>query len=113
MRNGMTDISGKLGLGLLLLILCVPVMRAQSDAGKTYKAKCAACHGSDGVGDTVVGKKLGAHDFHSQDVQKQSDSELSDIVAKGKNKMPAYEKSLKPEDIKALTSYVRSFAAKK
>jgi mono/diheme cytochrome c family protein len=65
------------------------------------------------VGDTVVGKKLGAHDFHSQDVQKQSDSELSDIVTKGKNKMPAYEKSLKSDDIKALTSYVRSFAAKK
>jgi len=113
MRNGMTDISGKFVLGLLLLILCVPVMRVQSDAEKTYKAKCAACHGPDGAGDTVVGKKLGAHDFHSQDVQKQSDSELSDIVTKGKNKMPAYEKSLKPDDIKALTTYVRTFAAKK
>ena len=100
-------------LSAVLVLGNVASMRAQSDAEKTYKAKCAACHGPDGAGDTVIGKKLGARDFHSPEVQKETDAELADIIAKGKNKMPAYEKTLKPEDIKGLATYVRSLAAKK
>ena len=100
-------------LCVALLLGNAAVMRAQSDVEKTYKAKCAACHGPDGSGDTVVGKKLGAHDFRSPEVQKQTDAELADIITKGKNKMPGYEKSLKPDEIKALAGYVRNLAAKK
>jgi mono/diheme cytochrome c family protein len=113
MRNWTANAPGKSGLCLMLLVLCVPLTRAQSGGERTYKAKCAACHGPDGAGNTVVGKKLGAHDFHSPEVQKQTDAELTDIIVKGKNKMPAYEKSVKPDDIKALAIYVRTFAAKK
>jgi|HubBroStandDraft_6_1064221.scaffolds.fasta_scaffold1611606_2 mono/diheme cytochrome c family protein len=113
MRNWTASAVGKSLLCLTLLLLSVAAMRAQSDSEKTYKAKCAACHGPDGSGDTVVGKKLGTHDFRSPEVQKESDGELTDIIAKGKNKMPAYEKSLKPDEIKGLVTYVRSFAAKK
>jgi mono/diheme cytochrome c family protein len=113
MRNWKTDAGGKSFLFLTLLLLYVPAMRAQGDSDKTYKAKCAACHGPDGSGDTAVGKKLGAHDFHSAEVQKMSDADLTGIVTKGKNKMPAYEKSLKSEEIKGLVDYVRSLAGKK
>jgi mono/diheme cytochrome c family protein len=35
------------------------------------------------------------------------------IIAKGKNKMPAYEKSLKPDEIKTLAAYVRELGSKK
>jgi cytochrome c oxidase cbb3-type subunit 3 len=100
-------------LCVALLLGNAAAMRAQSDVEKTYKAKCAGCHGPDGSGDTVVGKKLGAHDFRSPEVQKQTDAELVEVITKGKNKMPAYEKSLKPDDIKALAGYVRNLAAKK
>jgi mono/diheme cytochrome c family protein len=100
-------------LCVVLLLGNAAAMQAQSDAEKTYKAKCVACHGPDGSGDTVIGKKLGAHDFRSPEVQKETDAELAEIIAKGKNKMPAYEKSLKPDEIKSLASFVRSFAAKK
>jgi mono/diheme cytochrome c family protein len=48
-------------------------------------------------------------DFGSPDVQKQSDQELSGIVTAGKGKMPAYGKSLKPEQIKDLVAYIRTF----
>src|SRR5258705_4449930 len=61
---------------------------AAADAAATYKAKCAMCHGADGKGDTPAGKKMGAHDFASPEVQKLSDAELVTIIAKGKNKMP-------------------------
>jgi mono/diheme cytochrome c family protein len=80
---------------------------AQGDAGKTYQGKCVACHATDGSG-SAIGKKLGAHDFHSPDVQQQSDAALSDAIAKGKGKMPGYEKTLKPDDIKGLVAYIRT-----
>lgn len=79
---------------------------AQGQAEATYKAKCAACHAADGSG-SEVGKKLGVHDFHSSQVQAESEADLTQIIAKGKNKMPAYEKSLKPDEIKGLVAYVR------
>ena len=77
------------------------------DAAVTYKAKCALCHGADGKGDTPAGKKMGARDFTSPDVQKESESDLTQTIAKGKNKMPAYEGKLKPEEIKALVGFIR------
>src|SRR5271169_1559274 len=81
--------------------------RAQNASETLYKAKCAACHSADGSG-SAMGKKLGAHDFQTAEVQKMSDAELTDIIATGKNKMPVYGKSLKPEDIKGLVAYIRT-----
>ena len=69
--------------------------------------KCAGCHGADGTG-SAMGKKLGAHDFTGAEVQKMSDAELTDVITKGKNKMPAYGEKLKPEDIKGLVAYIRT-----
>jgi mono/diheme cytochrome c family protein len=54
-----------------------------------------------------MGKKMGAQDFTTDDVQKMSDAELTDIITNGKNKMPKYG-SLKPEDIKGLVAYIRT-----
>ena len=83
---------------------------AAADAAATYKAKCAMCHGADGKGDTPAGKKMGAHDFAAPEVQKLSDAELATTIAKGKSKMPGYEKSLKDADIKELVTYLRQLA---
>jgi len=83
------------------------------DTASLYKTKCATCHGADGKGGTPVGKKLGLRDFSSPEVQKMSDAELTTIIADGKGKMPGYKKSLKPEQIKDLTAFVRELAKKK
>jgi cytochrome c6 len=80
--------------------------RAQNGSETLYKSKCAACHGADGSG-SAMGKKLGAHDFQTADVQKMSDAELTDVITNGKNKMPKYG-SLKAEDIKGLVAYIRT-----
>jgi mono/diheme cytochrome c family protein len=82
------------------------------DAAGTYKAKCAACHGPDGKGETAMGKKFGLKDLASADVQKMSDAELTAMIADGKDKMPSYKKSLKPDQIKELVSYIRSLKEK-
>ena len=80
-------------------------MRAQ-DAASLYKSKCAACHRPDGTG-SAMGKKMGAQDFTSADVQKLSDTELADIITNGKGKMPAY-KSLTADQVKGLVAYIRT-----
>ena len=79
------------------------------DAAATYKAKCAMCHGPDGKG-SAMGVKMGAHDFTSADVQKQTDAQLTDIITKGKGKMPAYSGKLSDADIKGLVTYIRGLA---
>ncbi len=79
-------------------------VRAQS--AELFKSKCSGCHAADGTG-SAMGKKMGAHDFTTADVQKMSDAELTDIITNGKNKMPKYG-TLKPEDIKGLVAYVRT-----
>src|ERR1700690_1781281 len=77
--------------------------QAQNTAETLYKSKCAACHGADGTG-SATGKKMGAHDFTTADVQGMSDAELSTIITNGKNKMPAYGKSLNREAFQGLVS---------
>lgn len=85
--------------------------RAKADAaagGALYKTKCAACHGADAKGKPA----LKTQDFASPEVQGMSDADLTTLIADGKGKMPGYAKSLKPEQIKDLVDYVRSFAKK-
>lgn len=101
---------------LLATLVAVVALRGTSlaaeDAAGTYKAKCAACHGADAKGETPVGKKMGIKDLASPEVQKMSDNDLTTLIAEGKNKMPGYQKSLKPEQIKDLVKYIRSLVQK-
>ncbi len=86
--------------------------RAQSAGETLFKGKCAACHGSDGKGEVAMGKKLGAHDLNSAEVQTQSDPQLTEVVTKGKNKMPAYDGKLSKEQIAQLVAYIREIGKK-
>jgi cytochrome c6 len=86
--------------------------KAQDAGGALFKTKCAACHGPDGKGETAMGKANKLRDLGSAEVQKQSDAELSTIIENGKGKMPPYGKSLKPEQVKDLVTYLRSLAKK-
>lgn len=81
---------------------------AQNDAAALYKSKCQVCHGPDGKGDTPVGKKVGAKDFHSPEVAKLSDMELFEITKKGKEKMPPYDKKLTDDQIKELIKFIHT-----
>ena len=86
--------------------------RAAAAGEETFKAKCAGCHGADGSGNTAMGKKFKLRDLRSAEVQKQSDDQLFNIIAKGKAKMPAYEKPLGADKCKELVAYVRHLAGK-
>lgn len=87
-----------------LIAVCSSPAVAQDAAG-TYKAKCAMCHGADGKGG-----KMGTRDFASEDVKKETDAQLTEIITKGKGKMPSYDGKLKDTEIKDLVTYIRSLA---
>jgi mono/diheme cytochrome c family protein len=98
---------------VLFLVALVPGLSLAQDGAAIFKSKCAMCHGPDGSGKTAMGEKLNIADLRSAEVQKQTDSELSQIIAKGKNKMPAYEGKLTKEQIDQLVAYVRELGKKK
>lgn len=98
-------------IAAMLFVTAVPA-RAQSDGAALFKAKCAACHGPDGKGDTSMGKMLKVRDLSSDDVQKQTDAQLTDIVENGKGKMPGYKGKLTDAQIKDLVAFVRSLKKK-
>ena len=87
--------------------------RADDASAKLYASKCVACHAADGSGNTPVGKTLKLKDLKDPDAVKQTDAELTTIITKGKDKMPAYEKTLKPAEIAGLVAYVRTLQGKK
>ena len=83
-----------------------------ADGAATYKAKgCAGCHGATGAADTAIGKKNNIRDFHSADVQKQSDDELAKNLKEGKgsvSKMAHKSKNLTDVQVKSLIAYIRT-----
>jgi|SRR5579859_3894057 len=99
-----------LHMGLIVVLLCGLIAVSASpavaqDAAATYKAKCAMCHGADGKGG-----KMGTRDFASAEVKAESDAQLTEIISKGKGKMPAYDGKLKDAEIKDLVTYIRGLA---
>ena len=78
------------------------------DGAETFKAKCAACHGTDGTGATAAGKAMKVRDSGSADVQAQTDDQLYEIITKGKGKMPGYEKTIGADKCKELVAYIRT-----
>jgi mono/diheme cytochrome c family protein len=67
---------------IAVILLVFPSSAPAEDGSETvYKAKCASCHGPDGSG-SAMGKKLGAHDFHSPDVPTVAET-VSDFQATG------------------------------
>jgi len=99
---------------IILCFMALPTAtQGQSDAAKLYKTNCALCHSADGSGDSPSGKALHAKDLRSEEVQKQSDEALSEVITKGKGKMPAFGAKIKPDDVKKLVTYLRELPRQK
>jgi cytochrome c6 len=98
--------------GLAVLCLLGAPVQGQGSGEKVYKAKCAMCHAADGSGNTPTGKALKAESLCSDAAKKQSDAEMTAIIVKGKNKMPAYDKKLTEAEIKEVIAYIRTLCKK-
>ena len=100
---------------LFTIALLVPFL-AHADVQRTWKAKCASCHGEDGKAQTDQGKKMQVADMTSAAWQKKlDDAAIKKAIADGvkreeggvKKEMDAYGAKLKPEQITELITYVR------
>ena len=100
-------------IGMLCCLSVPSAMQAQSDADKIYKANCVLCHSADGSGGSPTGKAMHAKDLRSDEVQKQSDAALSEVITKGRGKMPAFGAKIKPDDVTKLVAYIRSLTTRK
>ena len=87
----------------LVIALALPPMAA-ADAAADYKAKCAMCHGADGMGKASMGTK----DLGSADIQKMSDADLTGAITNGKGKMPSYKGKLTDAQISDLVKWIRT-----
>lgn len=77
---------------------------------RTWKAKCASCHGQDGKGDTDKGKQLKIEDMTTAAFQAKSNDALKSATLDGfKKDMPAFKAELSPEQADALVAYMRTF----
>jgi mono/diheme cytochrome c family protein len=91
------------GFFICVAMLEQPVKADTTAAETTFKGKCAPCHGADAKGKDAMGTR----DLSSDEVQKQSDADLSTIITHGKNKMPAF-KSMTVDQVKDMVAYIRS-----
>jgi len=74
---------------------------------ETYKARCSACHGANGAGETMLGKNLKVRPLGADDVQNKSDDELAAIISKGKKRMPPFVGKLSKDQIHDVIKYIR------
>lgn len=99
-------------LALSVILLVGSPAQAQSAGEKTYKAKCAGCHGPDGTASTAAGKATKTPSVCTEEAAKATDEAWTEIITKGKNKMPAYDKKLTEVEIKDVIAYMRTLCKK-
>jgi mono/diheme cytochrome c family protein len=92
---------------LLAASLAGPAL-AQSPGADTYKAKCAMCHGADGLAATPMGKNMKILSFKDPAMVKASDAQLIASTKNGKGKMPVYNGKLTDAQIKDVILYIRT-----
>jgi cytochrome c6 len=73
-------------------------------AAATFQAKCKACHGADGKGQTPVGQSLKVKDLT---VTKLSVPEIEKMISDGKGKMTGFKGKMSDAEIKALATFVK------
>ena len=102
--NKLILLIGSIAVALFILI---PNLSSAEDGAGVYKAKCAACHGADAAGKPAA--KIPA--LTTDDVKNLSDADLSKAVTE-KPKHAGIAKSLTPDQVKMVVSYIRELQKK-
>ena len=94
-------------IALALFLILPNLSWAADDGAAIYKAKCAACHGSDLAGKPAA--KIPS--LVSDDAKKASDADLTDAISNGgKEKKASHafaNKGVTPDQVKMVVSYIR------
>lgn len=113
-----------LGLGMLAMMPSFELAHASPDkkTERTWRAKCASCHGQDGRGQTEQAKKMGGvPDLTAREWQEKHDDDvirkqILEGVKREENgivkEMKPFKDELAPDQVDALIAYVRQLAPK-
>lgn len=104
-------------IALLMLILLPGVSRALEDSARIFNTKCAACHGTDGMANTPMGKKMEIPSFASDRIRKLPAAEIQNVILSGgKEKRASHSfgsKGISNEDGAKLAAYVKELGKKR
>ncbi len=100
----------KLALSLVALaviaLASAPAVQAAADGKALFDAKCAMCHGKDGVAKPMAKGSANFNDAKWQEATKVEAIETA--ITDGKGKMKGYKDKMSAEEIKAVATYVKS-----
>lgn len=99
----------KLQASMLTAALLIAAPAAFGDGAASYAKNCASCHGKDGKGETVMGKKNKAKDYTTAEGQKWTDAEGIKAILEGAGKMKGYKDKVTEAEAKELVAYIRTF----
>lgn len=100
---------------VMAVMLVARVSRAADEVERTWKAKCASCHGNDGKAATAQGKKMKVQDMTTAAWKKEFPADkikaaINDGVKREKDgvkqEMKGYKDKLTPEQVDALVKYI-------
>ena len=101
---------------LAFLLLTPAAALAQEAGGKaTFEKTCASCHGSDGKGnakkEAMFKLEAGKLNLGRDEVASQTRDQKRELTAKGKDKMPGYEKKMTAAELDGVIDYTMELIA--
>lgn len=99
----MTKLAMLIATIAVAMFILIPNLSWAEDGASLYKAKCAACHGADGAGRPAA--KIPS--LTSDEAKKMSDADLEKAISE-KPKHAGMAKSLTPDQVKMIATYVKS-----
>jgi cytochrome c6 len=90
----------------VVAVVSAPAAQAAADGKALYDAKCAMCHGKDGMAKPMAKGSANLNDAKWQEATKVEAIET--VITDGKNKMKGYKDKMSGEEIKAIAGYVKT-----
>lgn len=102
---------------LLLMSVLSPLHALAQEGGATeiYQRHCSVCHGAEGKGDGPASRAFDPPPPDLSDptnMGEMTDDELLQVLAAGRQSMPAFQAVLEPEVLGELVEYLRELSAK-
>ena len=90
----------------VVALVGAPAAQAAADGKALYDAKCAMCHGKDGVAKAMAKPSANLNDAKWQEATTLETIETA--IADGKGKMKGYKDKMSAEEIKAVAAYTKT-----
>ena len=95
---------------LVIALSLTGVLSFAQPGEAVYKAKCQACHGADGMGNTAVGRALKVRSVNDPAVRASDEAQMTETTRNGVGRMQAFRGELTDAQIKDAVTYFRALA---